>query len=375
MLVPSLRQLATATAIRNVRLLRDLGDLPYPLVRPILLKVDNPEQLHCIEQQSPQVANDTEELWLEFIKRDIPQWETYDLPRHSDHWYELYCDLREQAQRAVDEDAEKMKLALDGLNSQKARLTPKIVSERSRLPGKRPTQRQRYAAYDRKMGGLAPVFGKPTGASEWSFQAPSMPRSDFGAGTKKKQTIFTPQKRNIALAVPTKHLHTRASQIKQAPRSLIEEHRRPSEQVVRGTDSTAPNASASGRSSGPRAAAGGNFSPAKGSALAEKEARLRALTSGKPASSHSPTPPISGEKASSPSSKATSPPLLNTNRKRPAASPPPQISPISSDSSNIAAAAATTTGDTPSTSPARPPMILRRAPPSIFIQPKRKRVT
>ncbi|KAJ5605970.1 hypothetical protein N7510_008751 [Penicillium lagena] len=370
MLVPSLRQLATASAIRNVRLLRDLGDLPYALVRPILLKVDNPEQLHCIEQQSPQVANDTEELWLEFIKRDIPQWETYALPQHSDHWYEIYCDLREQAQRAVDEDAEKMKLALDGLNSQKARLTPKIVSERSRLPGKRPTQRQRYAAYDRKMGGLAPVFGKPTGAAEWSFQAPSLPRSEFGTGTKKKQTIFTPQKRNNALAVPTKHLHTRASQIKQAPRSLIEEHRRPSEQVVRRKDNTAPSASASGRASGPPVAAAGNLSPAKGGALAEKEARLRALTSGKPASSQSPTPPISGEKASSPLSKATSPPLLNTNRKRPAASPPPQTSPISSDSLNI-----TTTGEALSTSPARPPMILRRAPPSIFIQPKRKRVT
>ncbi|KAJ5815212.1 hypothetical protein N7474_006989 [Penicillium riverlandense] len=373
MSVPTLRQLATASAIRNVRLLRDLGDLPYSLVRPILLKVDNPEQLHCIEQQSPQVANDTEELWLEFIKRDIPQWETYDLPQHSDHWYELYCDLREQAQRAVDEDAEKMKLALDGLNSQKARLTPKIVSERSRLPGKRPTQRQRYAAYDRKMGGLAPVFGKPTGASEWSFQAPSLPRSEFGSGTKKKQTIFTPQKRNVALAVPTKHLHTRASQIKQAPRSLIEEHRRPSEQVVKCKDKTAPSASASGRSSGPPIAAAGTSSPAKGSSLAEKEARLRTLTSGMPASSLSSKPPISGKKASPPSSKAMSPPLLNTNRKRPATSPPPQTSPIPSDSSNITTTAATT--EAPSTSPARPPMTLRRAPPSIFIQPKRKRVT
>jgi elongin-A len=101
--------------------LDNLGSLPYTLARPILLKVDNPQKLvrhtplllramfaytffvyqHALELASPQFAEHDKELWIEFIKRDIPNWDQYELPEESNDWYQVYCDLGEQVERSL----------------------------------------------------------------------------------------------------------------------------------------------------------------------------------------------------------------------------------------------------------------------------------
>ncbi|GAB1218371.1 hypothetical protein ATERTT37_007625 [Aspergillus terreus] len=183
--------------------------------------------------------------------RDIPRWEEYELPDNPECWYDVYCDLRERVQRAVDEDAERLKMALDGIKTERAKHSAKFVTDRRdvHLPRERPTTKQRYASFDRKVGGIRPVFAgqksalgssDPSGTPLWSFERPQLPRE-----TKKKNSIFTATKRNNVLAVPTKQLNNRASQVKQAPRSLLEEHIRPppvptsrrKEPVVAGTPS------------------------------------------------------------------------------------------------------------------------------------------
>lgn len=180
---------------------------------------------------------------MDFIKRDIPRWETYHLPEKSNDWYNIYRDLREQTDRSLDADAEMMKKAIDGINNKRALLTPQIIPQNKshRMAHAKPTSKQRHAAYDRKMGGIETGY--------------TMPRSDaFG---KKKNNIFAPQKRNTALTVPTKALNNRASQVQRAPRALIEEHqesRRPK------PTPTAPKPAA--------------LPPS----LAQNEAKLRALT-------------------------------------------------------------------------------------------------
>ncbi|KAJ5591662.1 RNA polymerase II transcription factor SIII subunit A [Penicillium hispanicum] len=375
---PSLLQLATATAVKHAKLLSDVGNLPYALVRPILLKVDNPEKLHAMEVLSPQLAEEDQELWLEFIKRDIPRWEVYDLPEKTNRWYEIYCDLREEVQRSLDADAERMKMAIDGIKSERERLTPKIISgpRSKQLPGMRPTTRQRYVSYDRRMGGITPAFNKPTGSdsSSWTFHAPPIPRSELStSGSKKKSTIFTPQKRNNALAVPTKHLNTRATQIKQAPRSLIEEHRRPADQPMpRRSDNDTRVPIAPGRS---RQQSSSASLPPVGDTLAEREARLRAIASGKPVPSQGPS---DIRKAPTPAGGAASP-MRKPNLKRPAESPPPQssLTPQSHSSPQSSHAGATHSAQPHSgpanTSPARP-VIIRKRPDDIFIRPKKKRV-
>ncbi|KAJ5988522.1 RNA polymerase II transcription factor SIII subunit A [Penicillium waksmanii] len=375
---PTLKQLATATAIKHVKMLDDIGSLPYALARPMLLKVDNPEKLHSMELLSPHLAEEDQEIWLEFIKRDIPQWDTYDIPRHTNQWYDIYCDLREEVQRSLDADAEKLKMAIDGIQSQKARLTPKIIAGPR---GKhRPSMRQIYASKDRKMGGIPPPFNKSSNTSSASASVSdssssftfggSSRVSGFGsAGSKPpKKSIFAPQRRNNALAIPTKHLSTRASRVKQAPRSLIEEHRRPMDPPASASASASSSASRHDRNAGVLTQSNGRirqgskpvpsnpaFGP-KSAALAEREARLQAIASGKPLPSHgnadSKKPASSGDSPSTPAKR----PIL----KRRAVSPP---SPV-----------AATSQASPPPPPAPRPAVIRKRPDNVFIQPKRKRV-
>ncbi|KAF3392650.1 hypothetical protein F1880_008580 [Penicillium rolfsii] len=367
---PSLKHLATTTAIKHVKLLTDIGNLPYNLVRPILMKVDNPEKLHSMELLSPQLAEEDQEIWLELIKRDIPRWNTYDLPENTNRWYEVYCDLQAEVQRELEADAAKMKMAIDGIKSERAQLQPKVVSQLPR--GARPS-RPRVASrclYISQSGGL------------------TTPEA------KKKAAIFAPQRRNNALAVPTKHLSTRATQIKKAPRSLIEEHRRPVEQAAirRENHLIAPGRGPlPGRAASTSAAA--SVRPVSdlrvSSSLAEREARLKAIQSGRPlpskpnASSSSSsssaaaaaTDNIYNSHGSPISAKEASSPVKRAIPKRRATSPPPQILPPSpSKPSNFDGPSAGRAAEAGPEPVARPAVVRKRTEVDIFLRPKKRRV-
>lgn len=269
---------------------------------------------------------DNYELWLGFIKRDIPKWEEYDIPENPESWYETYCELREQVQREVDKDAEKLKMAMEGINSERAKHSAKFVGDQRtlRLPQQRPSARQRYASYDRKVGGITPVFAAPSsatlasnplGAPAWTFERPQIPRSGM-PDSRKKNSIFAP-KRNKALAVPTKQLNNRATQVKAAPRSLIEEHRQPpGVRVTKNT--TPPTLKVPGRAK-PQSDLGSN-NPVITPSLQEREARLRALTSGK--STNTSKPP---ETASASSPAPTASPSASTSKDVPTSLPTKKI--------------------------------------------------
>ncbi|RDW90475.1 uncharacterized protein DSM5745_02250 [Aspergillus mulundensis] len=315
---PTLRQLCTATAIRNVKYLNDIGNIPYALARPFLLKIESPEKLRSLEVQSPHIMNDDSELWLEFIKRDIPNWDEFPLQEQPDCWYDLYCELRDEVQRGVDEDAERLKMALDGLSSEREKHSTKFVADRRTIgvPRSRTTARHRYSTF----AGFAP----------------------------KKKNIFSATKRNNVLAVPTKQLNNRATQVQQAPRSLVEAHRRPAEPAVaRRPLLRAPRRSPLQDVSGSRSQSG---SPAaNNSSLREREARLRAIASGHVAASsrsHTPQQMSSTEisvSARTSSGAESSRPGANTISEASRASPPRAT-------------------------------IRKRPAPNLFIQPKKKRM-
>ncbi|KAJ5365101.1 RNA polymerase II transcription factor SIII subunit A [Penicillium concentricum] len=302
---PSLLHLATATAIRFVKDLDDLGAMPYSLARPILLNIHNPEKLHAMELASPHLADEDEELWLELIKRDIPDWEKYELPENTNNWYGVYCDLRDQVQRSLDADAERMKMAIDGISAKRALLTPKLIPEGKglRMAGSRPSVRQRHATYDRRL-----------------------------VGHDKKPSIFQPQKRNTALTMPTKSLNNRASQVKRAPIGLVEEHRRPAEQ-------SAPQPMSKPQPLAPRISRPSILPQSvQHPMLARNEARLRALTSTASSSSPSPRGASSSDAPSAKKSpavatepklkrRATSPLMVQRNLLRPSPPLPALLSP------------------------------------------------
>ncbi|KAK2880179.1 hypothetical protein FQN49_000498 [Arthroderma sp. PD_2] len=236
---PSLLLMSRRMCVKVVREITDVGLARYDVIRPILQKIENPQQLHELEQRSPHLLDHDDELWIEFIKRDIYFWEELDLSETPKSWYTFYISLREQADKKVDEDAERMRRALQGLDKEKSKHTPKIVdAKKMRLPQEKPTSVQRYAHHDRIMGGITPVFALNTKASDsssckpwednsrWKFIPPKLSsRPGSGPSGGRRSTLPPAVKRNSKLSTPTHMLNSMASRVIKAPKSLIEDRR------------------------------------------------------------------------------------------------------------------------------------------------------
>ncbi|KLJ06058.1 hypothetical protein EMPG_10502 [Blastomyces silverae] len=258
MSVPSLVHLARKGCMKIIKRIDDIGLARYDLIRPILQKIENPEHLRELELKSPHLQEHDAELWMEFIKRDVPGSAKLILPENPDSWYDVYHELLDKAAMEVDKDAERMKRALLGLDSQKARQSSKVVDTRKmRLPKEKPTAIQRYAFLDRKMGGIAPVF-IPAAPKEggrgitpydqtprWKFETPKIPRST----PAPKKSVLPLVKRNQRLCIPTHRLNSSASQVVSAPRSLIDDYKRPIEQSIPRPTTRDPRSSSSSSSS------------------------------------------------------------------------------------------------------------------------------
>lgn len=359
------------------------------------------------------------ELWIEFIKRDVPQWDRFKLPETCDCWYDVYRDLVEQVQREVDEDAARLKLAVDQINSKRASSGSKFLVDRqvARLPKPRPTRVQRYAAHDRKMGGISPTFSvsyNADGEKVWSLEQPPRLRPERSRSEPKKSSIFT-AKRNKALAVPTHRLKSEVSQIKQVPRWLVDEHKQssPTQAPRRPVAASSQALSAVPFASSASSASSASFSesvkaspvsPPSSSALQAREDRLRALTS-KHTTTSSSSAPSSASFSTSPSSTAqsssapssTASPRAKPAETRPAQTPKRPAGPLLSETKNTqpspdrksesstrpsapAQSAVDSTAKSsspPGASTSRPPpapaLIRKRPAPSVFIQPKRKK--
>lgn len=367
--------------------------MSLPLILVPYSKLTPDISQRSIELQSPHIMLHNDELWLDLIKRDIPKWEEYNLPEKCECWYDVYCDLREKVQKSVDKDAEKMKMAMDGIKSERAKHSSKFVTDRRtvRLPRERPTAKQRYASFDRKMGGIAPVFAAPKsglstadplGAPAWSFERPHMPRSEnpSTSASRKKNSIFSAPKRNNVLSVPTKQLNNRATQVKQAPRALIEEHRRPAASTTAPRNTT-PTMVVPGRSKLQNASrASGKNNPVVTPSLREKEERRCALMSGNQGgpqtSTSSPqvfsttrTPPSS----SKPVPKNTTTTTENTPSK--ATSQLPSQSPMRDISKPGGQGSADEADSTTAPTQAPRPVMRKRPAPSIFMPPKKRRMS
>ncbi|EEP75995.1 predicted protein [Uncinocarpus reesii 1704] len=224
--------MARRACVKQAKGILGVGDAPYELVRSILLKVENPKQLHTIETNSPQLREYTGELWIELIKRDIPFWRKVEFPENPESWYDFYCSLREQAAQELELQAERVKEVMDGLNSQKAKHSAKMVSATMLgLPQQKPTSSQKYANYDRQMGGLQPRFvSAPApgqkGLTAYSNKAPwSFERPKLRAPPKSRKPAIPVFKRNDRLCTPTHQLSKKASVVNRAPISFVEDYK------------------------------------------------------------------------------------------------------------------------------------------------------
>ncbi|KAG8532682.1 uncharacterized protein KY384_002559 [Bacidia gigantensis] len=124
----SLLHLARNACIRNIRLIYDVGDATYSTVRSLLRRVDNPEQLHQIELNSPQICGHDAEIWKMLMDRDIPNWQIkQQQPDDSEGWFELYSRLYDQSRKDIEKEAEAMKTTLANLKAKQAQNTSRKV--------------------------------------------------------------------------------------------------------------------------------------------------------------------------------------------------------------------------------------------------------
>lgn len=387
-----------------------------------------------LELRSPHLMNHDSELWTVFIHRDVPFWEDYIPFIPEEPSYETYRELCQKSIEAMAEDAARTKSALEVMSSEKAKNGVYLVKSRDkRFPKERPTEKQRYAAYDRKMGGIKPVFvpataenvlrgtGKPKNPLDegvWTFERPTIPRE-----TQRKPTgIFAKMKPKKTLSVPTHKLASQASRVAHAPRSLVEAHRQPA-QLARPKISVPPNPLASNRSRSAASASAGtrssstatpklraSMSPkrtirtipkiatqattsAPAPSIQEREAKLRALTA-RPAKFNSPPTPVSSpiSRAESAETTVASVPAQRANTidafspiRKPRPEPKSYASPPDEQETSEAVEddEYESAPQPPARKPRRPslnrdlprPTIRKRADSSCFIQPKRRKAT
>lgn len=74
-----------------------------------------------IELASPQICGQDGEIWLEFIKRDVPNWDQKPIePENPKKWYKAYKKLVMDSQKEVEDDVAELKATLDRIKQDQA---------------------------------------------------------------------------------------------------------------------------------------------------------------------------------------------------------------------------------------------------------------
>ncbi len=185
------------------------------------------DQQRELEKASPQICGADAEIWREFIKRDIPGWENKPHePKNPKNWYRIYYKLRVESQAEVDKDAEILKAAMQGIKTERAKHTSKVIDARAapKLP---------------RMGGMRVEGGRSRtttasggNPSVLSFASGSRTKAVTGKSVLEKarreareMSLFSARK--TLLATPTHKLTDKASHVRSAPQGLVDEHKKP----------------------------------------------------------------------------------------------------------------------------------------------------
>ncbi|KAL2358376.1 RNA polymerase II transcription factor SIII subunit A-domain-containing protein [Cryomyces antarcticus] len=223
----SLLDLSRRACIRNIDGITDVGDLPYHLLRPILLKIENPEQLREIETASPQICGHDAELWRAFMKRDIPNWEKKPHePRNPNSWGKVYRKLLREDEEEQRQSEEVLRAALNIRKEEKEKNQATII----------------HKVIDPEKRKARPA-AKSSSTALLSFGGGSRTKTNTAQGVldrARRETQEARNARNSALAMPTHLLNVKASQVRQAPRGMVVGYNRPAPPKIIGSSVSRP---------------------------------------------------------------------------------------------------------------------------------------
>lgn len=213
----SLFELARQRLIKNIDMLRDVGDLPYSFLQPVLRFVQSPDQLMELESNCPQLLGETGEIWLRFIKRDIPDWEKKPHePRDPKNWSKVYRKLKKDAEREKQADEEALKQQMKALQNDRAQNKTLIVDSRIG-----------YGSGGSRMftGRTTTSWGQPSGAPAKTGKAAfdKLKRGMFDHGRERPKASQIPahilaQRKNAVRQAPARMIRMAESE---APRSMV----------------------------------------------------------------------------------------------------------------------------------------------------------
>jgi elongin-A len=258
--------------------IRDIGALPYSIARPFLLKIDSPEQLYALEANCDQIIGHDGEIWRALIRRDIPNWESKKHePSDPRNWGEVYHKLKQEADSAMDAGADKLKAALNDKNEKHlAEIKPMSDLARSRGPSV-----QARVAYRYQSGKTGSRGSSKLGVLEKiKKEARDAKAARAIAEQQLSKRIATTVTRAPAQFV--EDVRTQRQNARQSPERAIRAPRPP--MAVRRPEgaSASPPRIASSPPSRTVAAALVSHPAVTHQQVQEREARLRALNSGKP---------------------------------------------------------------------------------------------
>lgn len=213
----SLLQMCKEVCVQNIAQITDLGELSYELVKDILEKVHNANQLRLIEANSPHFLSETEGLWRALIRKKFPSESAehrYEPDLFKDEsWADIY-DRYNLEQKQKDAAAEaQLKMAFAGLKNQKEQSTTRIVAAKS-LPN--------IKKVTRSGGGFGPKrHGGPSGSSRLAFGGGS--RTTGIIQKARREAREAANRRQLSTASGS--LLVRPGQIKAAPEAMVNDHR------------------------------------------------------------------------------------------------------------------------------------------------------
>ncbi|KAF2173508.1 hypothetical protein M409DRAFT_15788 [Zasmidium cellare ATCC 36951] len=217
----TLFKMAMQAAIRLSAQINDIADMPYELARPILLKIQSPQQLRDIEINCPHIAEADKELWVHFIQRDIPDWESKIVePKNKNSWHKVYRWLQRKEERKAAEDEEALRKTLAGEGVKKAEKNALFIDKV--LPHARAEDEHNFY--------IDGVKNKNLNASgSDKRKPPTMKNAKTGRdmlGAIRRQAVETSRARSMVkpFAPPTasQRLDNAKRQITQAPASMIQ---------------------------------------------------------------------------------------------------------------------------------------------------------
>ncbi|KAI9712419.1 MAG: hypothetical protein M1820_001632 [Bogoriella megaspora] len=199
----SLLTVCQRTLAKHIDQLEDIGNVPYEFIRPALLKIHTAEQLQQLEQNCPQLVGQDGEIWLNLIKRDIPNWENRPhTPKDPTKWWKVYRKLQNDVAEEQREAEEKLIAALNKHQAQKEEKKSTFI-QKALDPGK-----------TGKTTSLTRWDGK-----SWNREQPKPKATPIG---KLLQSNNAPASRTMS--TPTHLLQNKASRVTQVPKGMLGTH-------------------------------------------------------------------------------------------------------------------------------------------------------